>query len=100
MTEGSEVRASHDEVEAFVGKLKKFHGSLGEGERAMMGTILESAQGGETGGYGMRGRLRYGDPEEEGNSGQESSSGWNDLVGWIEGQADEDTQGFLGRRFV
>ncbi len=24
----------------------------------------------------------------------ESSSGWNDLIGWIEEQGEEDTQGF------
>ena len=45
----------------------------------MLDTILDSAQG-ETGGY-MRRR------------GSEES--WQDLVGWIEGQGEEDTQGFL-----
>jgi len=25
---------------------------------------------------------------------RESSSGWNDLIGWIEEQREEDTQGF------
>ena len=52
MTESSEVRASHDEVEAFVGKLREFHGFLDESGQAMLGTILEGAQQGETGGFG------------------------------------------------
>ncbi len=90
------VRAGHEEVEAFVGKLREFHGSLGESERAMMGTILEGAQQGETGGYRGRYGLRYEDPTE-GESGTESSSGWNDLVGWIEEQGEDDTQGFRGK---
>ncbi len=93
MTEGQEIRASHEEVEAFVGKLKEFHGSLGESERAMMGTILEGAMAGETGGYAARASRRYED-QTEGSTGTESSSGWNDLIGWIEEQGDEDTQGF------
>jgi len=86
MTEGQEVRATHEEVEAFVGKLREFHGSLGDGERAMLGTILEGAQAGDTGGYGKR-WPRYEGPE-----------GWNDLIGWIEEQGEEDTQGFAMRR--
>ncbi len=94
MTESNEVRASHEEVERFVGKLREFHGSLGEGERAMMATLLESAQAGETGGYARR--HRYDDQPEE-SSGSESSSGWNDLIGWIEEQGDDDTQGFARR---
>ena len=58
----------------------------------MLVTILEEAQIGDTGGYAIK-RGRYGDPDE-GSSGSESSSGWNDLVGWIEEQGEEDTQGF------
>ncbi len=95
MTEGNEVRASHEEVEGFVMKLREFHGSLGEAERAMLGTILEGAQAGETGGFGFSARGRYEGPTE--GTGSESSSGWNDLVGWIEEQGDEDTQGFVVR---
>jgi hypothetical protein len=83
MTESSEVRASHEEVEQFVGKLREFHGSLEESERTMLGTILEGAQSTDTGGYGMR-TPRYGGAE-----------GLNDLVGWIEEPGEEDTQGFL-----
>ena len=94
MSEGQEIRASHEEVEGFVGKLREFHGSLGESERAMLETILEGAQQGDTGGYIIR-KGRYGTPDE--GSASESSSGWNDLVGWIEEQGEEDTQGF-GRR--
>ncbi len=92
MTESKEVKASHEEVEAFVGKLQGFHGSLDESGRAMLGTILESAQGGEAAGY--RYRLSRYDDQTEDSSGSESSSGWNDLIGWIEEQGEEDTQGF------
>ncbi len=99
MAENQEIRASREEVEAFVGKLRGFHGSLGESERAMMGTILEAAQAGETGGYGFRRIFRYGEPEEGGGS-ESSAEGWNDLIGWIEGQGEDDAQGFEGRRFV
>ena len=78
-----EVRASREEVEGFVSKLKDFHGSLSESEQAMLDTVLDSAQGGETGGYR---RWRSGD-----------EAGWNDLVGWIEQEGEEDTQGFRKR---
>jgi len=44
MSEGSEVRASREEVEGFVTKLKEFHGALDESGQAMLGTILEGAQ--------------------------------------------------------
>ncbi len=81
-----EVRASHEEVEGFVSKLKDFYGSLSESEQAMMDSVLDSAQGGETGGY--RKRRRSG----------EADAGWNDLIGWIEEQGEEDTQGFIKRR--
>ena len=67
MTEGSEVRATHEEVEAFVDKLKDFHSSLEESGQAMLGTILEGAQGGDTGGYAMRSGRRYEDPTEGGS---------------------------------
>jgi hypothetical protein len=76
-----EARASREEVEGFVSKLKDFRDSLGESEQAMLDTVLASAQG-ETGGYSRREH-----PEE----------GYNDLVGWIEEQGDDDTQGFLRR---
>jgi hypothetical protein len=82
MTEEREIRATHEEVESFVGKLKEFHSSLDEGEQAMMDTILDSAQG-ETGGYARR-------------RGDEAS--WNDLIGWVEEQDEEDTQGFRHKR--
>ena len=99
MTESNEVRASHEEVEAFVGKLKEFHGSLDESGRAMLGTILEGAQQGETGGY-LRARRRYDDATAEESTGSESSSsGWNDLIGWIEEQGEDDAQGFGVRKY-
>jgi len=85
MAEEQEVRASHEEVEGFVAKLKDFHGSLSEEERTMMDAVLDSAQG-ETGGY--RTRRRSGDDQQP----------WQDLVGWIEEQGEEDTQGFRIRR--
>ena len=81
MAEEQEVRASREEVEAFVSKLKEFHGSLSESEQAMMDAVLDSAQG-ETGGY--RTRNRSGDDQQP----------WQDLVSWIEEQGEEDTQGF------
>ncbi len=93
MTEGQEIRASHEEVEGFVGRLKGFHDALDPAGRAMLETILGGAMAGETGGYAARIRFRYED-QQEGSQGSESSSGWNDLVGWIEEQGDDDTQGF------
>ena len=98
MAAEGEVRASHEEVEGFVGKLRDFHGSLDESEQAMLVTILEEAQAGDTGSYAFRFR-RYGDPDEQEGSDteREGGRGWNDLVGWIEEQGDEDTQGFAAR---
>jgi hypothetical protein len=84
MAEGQEIRATHEEVEAFVRKLREFYSSLDESEQAMLGMILGSAQGGGTSGYIRPKRTE-----------QESSSAWNDLIGWIEEQGDEDTQGFI-----
>ena len=42
---------------------------------------------------------RYEDATAEQSTGSESSSGWNDLIGWIEEQGEEDTQGFGVRKF-
>ena len=93
MTEEREIRASHEEVEGFVGKLREFHNSLSESEQAMLMSVLEGAQSGDTGAYGFRPR-RYGDPEEGGSEQSGSApEGWNDLIGWIEEQGEEDTQG-------
>jgi hypothetical protein len=39
--QSSEIRASHKEVEQFVGKLEGFCGSLDPAGQAMLGTILE-----------------------------------------------------------
>ncbi len=77
---------------ARVGKPDDFHGSLDEPGRAMLDTILERAQTGDTGGYTVK-KARYEDPTAD-NSGSESSSSRNDLVDWIEEQGEEDTQGF------
>jgi hypothetical protein len=65
MAAQGEVRASHEEVEGFIGTLMDLHGSLSESKQAMMDTILECAQG-DTGGY----KIRRERPEEA----------WNDLV--------------------
>jgi hypothetical protein len=75
-----EMRASREEVEQFVGKLRDFHASLSESEQAMLDNLLAQAQG-ETGGYRIRRR-----------SGNQD---WEDLVGQL---VDEDTQGFAHRR--
>jgi hypothetical protein len=87
MAESGEERASHEEVEAFVDKLREFHGSLNENEQDMMDSVLDSAQGGDTAGYR---RMR--------RSGEGSEESWNDLAGWIEEQGDDDTQGFRIKR--
>ena len=99
MAAEGEVRASHEEVEDFVAKLRDFHGSLDESGQAMLGTILEEAQGGETGGYRKKFH-RYGDPDEQVgiDTEREGGLGWNDLAGWIEEQGEEDAQGFAYRR--
>ncbi len=98
MAENQEIGANREEVDAFVGKLRGFHEELDPAGRAMLGTILEAAQGGETGGYRYRWG-RYGGPEEGSSEQESSSSGWNDLVGWIEEQGEDDTQGFrIARR--
>jgi hypothetical protein len=83
MAEEQEIRATHDEVEGFVGKLQGFYGSLSASEQAMMDTIPGSAQGGETGAYR---RMR--------RSGEDQPEAWQDLIGWIKEQGEEDTQGF------
>ncbi len=86
MSEGQEIQASHEEVEEFVGKLRGFHDALDPAGQAMLESILQGAQGGETGGYG-----RYSPYTEE------NEQVWNDLVGWIEEQGEDDTQGFALR---
>ena len=80
-----EIRATHEEVEGFVGKLRDFHGSLGESEQAMLETIVQSAQSQDTGGYTLKRGFSI------------QGGGWEDLVGWIEQGSDEDTQGFFVR---
>ena len=60
MAESGEERASHEEVETFVGKLREFHGSLNENEQGMMDEVLDSAQGGETAGFRRDEALRGG----------------------------------------
>ena len=84
MSEEQELRASHEEVEQFVSKLRAFNDSLDPAGQAMLGTILDGAVAGESGGYGTR--LK---PADQGGP-----KPWEDLVGWIESQGEEDTQGF------
>jgi hypothetical protein len=85
MADEQQIRATHEEVEGFVEKLRDFHGSLEEGEQAMLETIVQSAQGQDTGGYVVRRTF------------SSQGGGWEDLVGWIETQGEEDTQGFVIR---
>ena len=66
----------------FVEKLRDFHGSLGHSEQAMLETIVQIAQGQDTGGYAARYNF------------SSQGGGLEDLVGWLEGQGEEDTQGF------
>jgi hypothetical protein len=85
MSEEQEIRATHQEVEQFVSKLRSFHDSLDPAGQAMLGTILDSAVAAESGGYSMR--IRWAD---QGGG----PKPWEDLVGWIEDQGEGETQGF------
>ena len=94
-----EIRATHEEVEGFVAKLRDFHSSLDPAGQAMLGTILASAQqGADATAYGRAlppyaGSGPEGDQEQDQQQ-QQQQQVWNDLVGWIESQGGEDTQGF------
>jgi hypothetical protein len=83
--EEGQRRANREELEGFARRLKEFHGSLEEPEREMLEAILEGAQAGGTAGY--RHRRRYG----------EGGEGWEELVGWLREQGEDDTQGFRRR---
>jgi len=85
MAAEQEMSATHEEVEGFVRKLREFYASLGESEQAMLESILDTTRG-EVGGYGMY--KRSGVTEET----------WDDLVGWLEDQGGEYTQGFRWTR--
>jgi len=76
-----EIRATHDEVLGFVQKLRDFHASLGDSEQAMLESVLDTTRG-EVGGYGMYERSGV------------SEQSWDDLVGWLEDQGGEYTEGF------
>lgn len=80
MSEGDEIRATHEEVEAFVGRLRELHDELAPSGQAMLATILDSARGGEE-----PRSLRYKGPE------------WDEVVEWIEAQGGGEGQGFLRR---
>ena len=84
MTEEQEIRASHEEVEGFVSKLRGFNDSLDPAEQAMLGTILDGAVDAESGGYATKVRFAT----------QGGHKPWEDLVGWIENQGEGETQGF------
>lgn len=85
MAAGQETRASHEEVVGFVRKLMEFHASLGDSEQAMLESILDTTRG-EVGGYGVYKRTGV------------SEESWDDLVGWLEDQGGEYTQGFRWTR--
>jgi hypothetical protein len=85
MAAEQEIRAPHEEVEVFVRKLRDFHGSLGDSEQAMLESILDTTRG-EVGGYGMYERSGV------------SEESWDDLVGWLEDQGGEYTEGFRWTR--
>jgi len=87
MSEEREVRASHEEVERFVSKLKGFHDALDPVGQAMLGTILDGAAAGDTGGYAAR--IKF--------ASQGGQKPWEDLIGWIESQGEGETQGFSFR---
>jgi hypothetical protein len=87
MSEEQEVRATHEEVEQFVSKLRGFNDSLDPAGQAMLGTILDDAVAGESGGYATK--VRFAD--------QGGHKPWEDLVGWVEGQGDAETQGFASK---
>ncbi len=78
---GQEIRATHEEVEGFVRKLRDFHGSLSDSEQAMLKSILDTTRG-EVGGFGMYGHAGI------------TGETWDDLVGWLEDQGGEYTEGF------
>ncbi len=85
MAPEQEMRATHEEVVGFVHKLRDFHGSLSDSEQAMLESILDTTRG-EVGGYGMY--KRTGVNEES----------WDDLIGWLEDQGGEYTEGFRWTR--
>ena len=85
MAAEQENRATHEEVEAFVQKLKDFHGSLSDSEQAMLESVLDTTRG-EVGGYGKYKRSEI------------TKETWDDLVGWLEDQGGEYTQGFRWTR--
>ena len=78
-----EIRATHDEVVAFVQKLRDFHASLGDSEQAMLESVLDTTRG-EVGGYGMYKRSGV------------SEQSWDDL--WLEDQGGGSTQKASGGR--
>jgi hypothetical protein len=88
MSEEKEVRATREEVEQFVSKLRGFNDFLDPAGQAMLGTILDGAVAGESAGYGFRVRF----------AAQGGHKPWEDLVGWMESQGEGETQGF-GIRF-
>jgi hypothetical protein len=52
MAAEQETRATHEEVEGFVKKLRDFHDYLSDSEQAMLESMLDTTRG-EVGGYGM-----------------------------------------------
>jgi len=85
VAEQKDIRATHEEVEGFVRKLRDFHASLSDSEQAMLESVLDTTRG-EVSGYGRYRRSGIGEET------------WTDLVGWIEDQGGEYTEGFRWMR--
>ena len=82
MAAEQEIRASKEEVEGFVAKLKEFYGSLNEAEQTMLVAILDGAQrGGDFGDYIWTDRY----------SGS-MAEGWSDTVAYF--LEDDESAGF------
>ena len=71
MSEEREVRATHEEVEQFVSKLRGLNDSLDPAGQAMLGTVLDGAVAAESGGYAVKARF----------AAQGGAKPWEDLVG-------------------
>jgi hypothetical protein len=82
MAAEQEIRASKEEVEGFVAKLKEFYGSLNEAEQTMLVAILDGAQrGGDFGDYIWTDRY-----------GGSMAQGWSDTVEYF--LEDDESAGF------
>jgi hypothetical protein len=83
MAAEQEIRASKEEVEDFVAKLKEFHGTLNEVEQAMLETILEGARLGDD----------FGDHIWFHHYGGDTGHGWSGIVEYL--LEDDESEGFF-----